>query len=432
MRSRFTVIFAAAVAVVSSCCPGNLNKAVREHISATWQKTLRVNPVDTPDSLIGLPNPYTVPCEDGMFNELYYWDTYFTNEGLIADSRPEMARDNTLDILYLIYKYGFMPNGNRLWYLSRSQPPFAAAMVESVFDATGDTTFLKDAYPVLEKEYSFWQDKRQTPTGLNRYGGDADEKLIQEFIGTAGKRLGTNFREKDWSEDQLRSFGRHCVAECESGWDFNPRFNRRCEDFCPVDLNAILYGTERSMARFAEILGNGQQDLWRSRSLQRKERILKYMYSDGYFFDYDYVNGEPSKVVSAAPFALLFCGVLDAPEALSVKDILPRLEYPAGLAVCEDAPYEYSYQWSYPNAWPPIMYMAVMGLDRYGFKEDARRLASNWMRATEKLYAQTGKLWEKTDCTDGSVPKDSEYGTPSMMGWTAGTYVCFDEYLKDE
>ena len=432
MQNRLAVIFAAAAVAVLSCSPGSLNKAVREHIAASWQNTLRLNTEDTPDSLIGLPRPYTVPCEDGMFNELYYWDTFFTNEGLIADSRPEMARDNTLDILYLINKYGFMPNGNRLWYLSRSQPPFAAAMVERVFEATADTSFLREAYPVLQKEYSFWQEKRLTPTGLNRYGGEADEKLIQEFIGTAGKRLGTDFRSMGWSPEELSRFGEHCVAECESGWDFNPRFNRRCEDYCPVDLNAILYGAERSMARFAEILENGEQELWRSRAGLRRERILRYMYRDGYFFDYDYVNGELSGVVSAAPFALLFFGVLDDEKAASLRSILPRLEYPHGLAVCEDAPYEYSYQWSFPNAWPPVMYMAVMGLERYGFREDARRIASNWMKAAEKLYAKTGKLWEKTDCTTGSVPRGSEYGTPSMMGWTAGTYVCFDEYLKNE
>ena len=33
-------------------------------------------------------------------------------------------------------------------------------------------------------------------------------------------------------------------------------------------------------------------------------------------------------------------------------------------------------------------------------------------------------------CDAGVVPNVSEYGTPSMMGWTAGVYVCLDEYLK--
>lgn len=430
MRNRLLLIL--SVLLICSCGPKSISRRVRKHISASWEKTVRFNPEDTPDSLIGLPRPYTVPCVDGGFQELYYWDTFFTNEGLIADSRVEQAKDNTEDILSLIDRFGFMPNGNRLWYLSRSQPPFAAAMVESVFNATGDTLWLQRAYPTLMREYEFWQENRQTPVGLNRYGGEADEKLIQEFINTAGKRLGTNFREKGWTEEQLRTFGRHCVAECESGWDFTPRFDRRCEDFCPVDLNAILYGVETTMARFAHILGTGEEDLWQNRAEVRKRRIVNYCRKDGVFYDFDWVNRTHSSVLSAAPFALLFFGVLDSHEADAVRKTLIRLEYPSGIAVCAKDKYDYQYQWSYPHAWPPVMYMTVMGLDRYGFKEDAKRIASRWVSATGRLYGHSKKLWEKMTCTGGVVPDVSEYGTPSMMGWTAGVYVCLDEYLKNE
>ncbi|MBQ9410594.1 MAG: alpha,alpha-trehalase [Bacteroidales bacterium] len=430
MRNRFLIVLVLILAVCS--CERSLDTKVRRHISAGWEKTLRVNTADTPDSLIGMPRPYTVPCPDGTFQELYYWDTYFTNEGLIADGHVEMAKDNAEDILFLIDRYGFMPNGSRLWYLSRSQPPFAAAMVMSVFNATGDTLWLRGAYPTLKREYEFWQGKRQTPLGLNRYGGEADDKLIQEFIGTAGKRLGTDFRAKGWTEEELVRFGQHCVAECESGWDFNPRFNRRCEDYCPVDLNAILYGVETSMAGFSRILGTGEEALWLERAVLRKERIVSYCFRDGAFYDYDWVNSEPSAVLSAAQFALLYFGAADTVHAESVRNTLTRLEYPAGISVCADSPYDYVYQWSFPNTWPPVVYMAVMGLDRYGYRDDARRIASNWKTATERLYAKTGKLWEKMTCNTGSVPDGTEYGTPSMMGWTAGVYVCLDEFLKHE
>ena len=430
MKSRHILLVLALL--VSCISHEQLNREVRAHIARTWQETVRNCPEDTPDSLIGLPRPYCVPCPDGMFNELYYWDTFFTNEGLLADGLPELARDNTDNILFLIDRYGFMPNGNRLWYLSRSQPPFASAMVERVFQVTGDTLWLRKSYPVLCREYAFWQEQRQTPVGLNRYGGQADEKLIQEFVGTAGKRLGTDFRAKGWSEEELRAFGRHCVAECESGWDFNPRFDRRCEDFCPVDLNALLYGMECAMAGFSKTLGNGEEALWQERAALRKERMGRYFFADDACYDYDYVNGRPSEVLSAAPFVLLFTGAADTEQAACIRNTLARLEYPAGLAVCADASYGYAYQWSYPNVWPPVMYMAVMGLDRYGYKDDARRLAASWLAATARLYHKTGKLWEKMTCTRGEVPEGTEYGTPSMMGWTAGTYVCFDEYLHHE
>ena len=427
-------MLALAAILVSCNGTGGARREVRRYIEASWGNTLRSCTTDTPDSLIGLPHPYTVPCADSMFNELYYWDTFFINEGLIADGRVEMARDNTDDILYMIDKYGFMPNGNRLWYLSRSQPPFASMMISRIFDVTADTVWLSKAYPVLCKEYEFWMTRRLTPVGLNRYGGMADEKLIREFIGTAGRRLGDDFQAKGWSEDDLRRFGKHCVAECESGWDFNPRFDRRCEDFCPVDLNAILYGMETEMAGFSRVLGKEDVSLWESRAKARKERMLRYFYNadKNAFFDYDYVNGVQSDILSAAPFTLLFTRALEREKAEAVRGTLKDLEYPAGLSVTANAPYPYSYQWSFPNTWPPLNYIAVMGLREYGYETDARRIAGNWLDATAALFHRTGKLWEKMTCTDGNIPEGAEYGTPPMLGWTAGTFVCFDKYLHNE
>ena len=429
------IILTALTALLLSCSgTDRARETVRRHIAASWENTIRSRTEDTADSLIGLPRPYTVPCEDGMFNELYYWDTFFTNEGLIADGRAGLARDNTDDILYLIDRYGFMPNGNRLWYLSRSQPPFAALMVSRVFAATADTAWLSKAYPTLCREYEFWQTCRQTPVGLNRYGGSADEKLLREFIVTAGRRLGDDFQAKGWTEEELLRFGEHCVAECESGWDFNPRFSRRCEDFCPVDLNAILYGAETEMAGFSRILKTEEADLWESRAQHRKELMMKYFYDADKkaFFDYDYARGERSDVISAAPFSLLFTRALDREAAEAVRGMLTHLEYPAGIAATADADYPYTYQWSFPNTWPPLNYMAVAGLREYGYETDARRIAGKWLDATAALFKRTGKLWEKMTCTDGAIPDGTEYGTPSMLGWTAGTFVCFDEYLRYE
>lgn len=428
MRNSPLILLAALA--LSACGTGTA--PVRAYIARSWDATVRFNPDDTPDSLIGMPRPYTVPCAEGMFNELYYWDTFFTNEGLIAEGRTEAAVDNTEDILYLIDKYGFMPNGNRLWYLNRSQPPYAALMVDRVFAATGDTAWLSKAYPVLEKEYAFWMETRMTPVGLNRYGWtEPSDTLVQEFITTAGRRLGQDFRAQGWTGERLEKFGLDCIAECESGWDFNPRFERRCGDFCPVDLNATLYGAERAMARFAGVLGRDSL-VWMQRAEVRRDRMSALFFDPQKkaFFDYDYVNGRRSEVVSAAVFALLFNEALDASQAAAVRDMLPLLEYPAGLSVCADANYPFTYQWSFPNAWPPTTYLAVEGLRKYGYEADARRLARTYLDAVTSLWRRTGKLWEKMRCTDASMPVDKEYDTPEMMGWTAGVFVCLDNYIN--
>ena len=415
-----------------AACTGKGPSSVRSYISGAWESTLRFQPLDTPDSLLGMPYPYTVPCAEGMFNELYYWDTYFTNVGLIEDGRIDQARHNTSDLISLVDRYGFVPNGNRLWYLNRSQPPYLAHMVADVFEAAPDTLWLAAAWPLLEREYEFWMTERLAPCGLNRYGWtDPTEKDLDGFISSASRRMRTNFRSLGWEPERLRKFGLDCIAECESGWDYNPRFDRRCGDFCPVDLNSNLYGMEMIMARFAEVLGKDSKP-WEQRAAGRRELIRRYLFNPATnsWFDYDYVNGTSSNVVSAAVFSLLFNEVLSAEEASTVRAMLPALEFRGGLAVCADAAYPFEYQWSYPNAWPPTSFVAVNGLLRYGYKGDARRLARKYVRSYTEVFGATGQLWEKIDCRTGVLPVDREYGTPAMLGWTAGTFVHFYELLN--
>lgn len=121
------------------------------YIRRAMPKTVRVYTEDE-GTLIGLPFPYTVPCAENYFNELYYWDTYFTNKALFALKNTKQAENNVKDILYLIDRYGFMPNGNRTYYAKQSQPPYAALMVDDVFRATGDSEFLRSAFVALKKE----------------------------------------------------------------------------------------------------------------------------------------------------------------------------------------------------------------------------------------------------------------------------------------
>ena len=148
---------------------------VKDYIRENLPRTVR-HIVRDEDTLFGLPYPYTVPCADGMFNELYYWDTYFTNKALLVLGQAEQAANNTKDILYLIDRFGYMPNGNRTGFLRRSQPPYAALMVNDVYRASGDLSFLKSALVTLKKEYEFWMTRRVSENGLNHYDCEEDEE----------------------------------------------------------------------------------------------------------------------------------------------------------------------------------------------------------------------------------------------------------------
>ena len=72
---------------------------LQKYIQTNFDKCVRVNTEDKGEH-IGLPYPYTVPCVSGMFQEMYYWDTYFTNLGLILSDKLGQAKNNTDNILY--------------------------------------------------------------------------------------------------------------------------------------------------------------------------------------------------------------------------------------------------------------------------------------------------------------------------------------------
>ena len=425
--NRITAI--SSVFLVAACSPV---QEVRDYISSSWDSTVRYNP-ESDGTLLGLPYPYTVPCPEGTFQEMYYWDTFFTNEGLIKDGRVDLALGNVENVMYMVEEYGFMPNGSRTWYLNRSQPPYLAWMVESVFEAVGDTLWLARAYDVIAREYDFWVTERKTHAGLSAYSSSADDALAEEFVNTASIRLRHDFVSDCASREDLLKMGRHFAAEAESGWDFNPRYLRRCEDFCPVDLNANLYYYERLMEKYSDMLGRDDASVWRQRAQQRKCLIYRYMKDDdGLFYDYDHVNGKRSDVVSAAVFNLLAAGVLEQEDAWRLVSLsLDKLECRHGLVMCGEGEYGHDYQWSWPYGWAPGAYMAVRGLENYGLRTDAIRLAEKYVDAICRIYGRTGTLWEKYDVTEIFADVDAEYETPQMLGWSAGTFVYLADYLEN-
>lgn len=437
MKQIGNIVAGCALALAAAACAQQPTLSpeavarVREFIRTSWDTSVQYSPADS-QTLIGLPHPYTVPSVSETFQELYYWDTYFTNEGLVRDGRIDLAKNNTDNMLYLVERFGYMPNGSRTWYLNRSQPPFLCMMVDRVFGQTGDTEWLAQAFATLQKEYAFWMTQRITPVGLNRYSSSAGDELKQEFVTTGGQRLGTDFRSRGLSEAELLQTGAHLAAEAESGWDFNPRFERRCEDFCPVDLNANLYLYETLFARYAALLGDADAaQEWKACAARRRALLDRYcLGEDGIYYDYDYVNGRRSSVISGAVFSLLYAGVPDPSQARRLVDgALGRLEFEYGVAACEDKPYDYAYQWSYPNAWPPITYLAIRGLDTYGFKHEARRIAGKYAATVVRTFEQTHNLWEKYNVREGNINVSNEYGMPTMLGWSAGTFVYACDYL---
>lgn len=287
------------------------SSSIHQHIQKLWQVLQRPADAEKSGTLIPLPNPYIVP--GGRFREIYYWDSYFTMLGLQTDGEVETIQHMVDNFAYLIDTYGFIPNGNRTYYLGRSQPPFFAMMVRLLSEEKGDAV-LKKYLPQLEKEYKFWMSGRDSiqsgesrarivkmPDGsiLNRYWDTYDTprpESYREDMETAEKALEIN---PNLTKEEVY---RNLRAGAESGWDFSSRWLSKVDgkfslatihttDIIPVDLNALLYNLEKTIAKAAMLAGQKDKSrVYLEKADARREALLKYCWSkaDTFFMDYNF------------------------------------------------------------------------------------------------------------------------------------------------
>lgn len=396
------------------------SRSISAHIDSLWPVLTRQPEAQHAGTLLALPKPYVVP--GGRFGEIYYWDSYFTMLGLQASGKTELIRNMTDNFAYLIETYGHIPNGNRSYYLSRSQPPFFALMAE--LSTNGDEKALAAYSPALEKEYAFWAKRfSKTPQG----------HLLCHYDDARSAP-----RAESWREDRelvARNGGdtslyRQLRAACESGWDFSSRWfsdgktldSVRTLDIAPVDLMCLLYEHARVNAAAARAAGNaarvayyeGQMNEWR-RSVQE----LCWDESRGWFMDFDMKRGKVTGIRSLAGMYPLFSGLATAPQAASAAQVLEKDFLQAGgLVTTLEATGQ---QWDWPNGWAPLQWIAIKGLRHYGHNELASDIRQRWIALNTRVYKSTGKMLEKYNVADMSLTAGGgEYPVQDGFGWSNG------------
>jgi alpha,alpha-trehalase len=409
-------------------------KDLTNHIKKLWAKLSRKQDANTVEgsSLLPLPYPYIVP--GGRFREVYYWDTYFTMLGL-QESGEKVAIENMVNnFAYLINQYGHIPNGNRSYYLSRSQPPFFSMMVELLAESAGNAAYAI-YLSALEKEYSYWMDKSaptkhvvKMPDGstLNRYYDQLDVPRQESYYED-------DHLSKNLSDAKRSRMNRDLRSAAESGWDFSSRWfadgknisTIQTTDIIPVDLNCFLYNLEIVLSRAYKMRG----DLLKERYFQqiaerRKTAINKYCWStvNGWYVDYDLAAKRLSTNLTLAGMAALYCNVAPKNRIKNVAYILSRkFLRPGGLVTTLKTTGQ---QWDAPNGWAPLQWIAVKGLLNYDEKELARAIARNWIDLNVRVFNETGKLMEKYDVTDLARPAGGgEYPSQDGFGWTNGVLL---------
>ena len=395
---------------------------MKNYILNNWEKTIR-EAKESKDKIIPLPKPFTVPSIADYFQEMYYWDTYFTNVGLFASGLTEQAINNCENMSYIINKYGFFPNATRTCFLKRSQPPYFAFTVKDIYEVTKDNEWLKEKYEVIKKEYNWWMTNRITEMGLNRYG-DSGETI--EACKENGLWALNRMNMKETFKGDIVAFGRDHFAVCESGWDCSPRFNDRCMYACPIDLNCNLYFYERYLYELQQNFNIIDGIDWQEKAQKRKQLINKYLWNEEkqIYLDYDFVKEEQFECLSAAAFHPYFVDLADEGKIQGLYNCYTLFVKKYGVASTDR--YYGKYQWSYPNGWAPNQFIAYKAFKNYGMNEYAEEVSKKYIELLEKVYEQTGTTFEKYNVIDGSDKTYDEGKVHhAMMGWTAGVYMYF-------
>ena len=431
-----------------------------------------------PHGLLYLPNKYVVP--GGRFNEMYGWDSYFIVVGLLRDGRTDLARGMVENFFFEIENYGALLNANRTYYLTRSQPPFLSSMVLAVYEAEkraghADVGWLARAYPYLEKDYSMWTREPHLAgsTGLARYYDfgegpppeglqdesgfyrkvishfmvhpeQADHYLVEQEKGKAPAGPGSSYtitvcdvsltkaRAECEPERAVRLNGDYYKGDRsmrESGFDVSFRFGAygsATHHYAPVCLNSLLYKTEKDVEQISELLGKrSEAKTWHQRADAREQNMAKHLWDNerGLFVDYDFTEGKRSTYRYLTTYYPLWAGLATPEQAKAVVKNLPTFEQAAGLAM---SPENSGVQWDYPYGWAPVQMLAIQGIRRYGFNDDADRLSSKFLSTVLENFARDGTIREKYNVVTGSSESPVEAGYQANVigfGWTNAAFL---------
>lgn len=418
---------------------------IEEHISKLWENLSR-QPHESGGTLVPLPRPSIVP--GGRFREIFYWDTYFTMLGLQQAGLVQKIEDMTDNFAYLIDTFGLIPNGNRTYFLTRSQPPFFSHIISLLREDKGEHVLSK-YLPQLTAEYNFWMRGSHllTPENnnsertvhlpgdiiLNRYWDELNTPRLEGYA--ADLKTHENVI-ADPSEHY-----RHVRGACESGWDFSSRWFKdrkkittinTCE-LVPVDLNTLLWHLEKTLAEGYRLDNKSETAIaYEEKALQRQAAIEQFCWNEvtETYCDYNFAEHKTASSLTMAMAYPLFCGIASKERAAKVLDrIEEKFLHDGGLLTTL---IQTGQQWDAPNGWAPLQWIGYKAAMNYDHTTLAQKIARNWTKNVEDVFKRTGKLMEKYNVTDLTLlAGGGEYQNQDGFGWTNGVYVKLKKLLGE-
>ncbi|MBT8234716.1 MAG: alpha,alpha-trehalase TreF [Bacteroidia bacterium] len=420
------------------------SKSVEDHIESLWPYLLRK--ADKPvkgSSLIPLPHPYIVP--GGRFQEIYYWDSYFTMLGLVASERLDIVESMVKNFAHLIQTIGHIPNGNRTYYSGRSQPPFFACMVQLLAEIKSKKVF-KKYLPALLLEYQFWmkgkkklRNKKMAYKHVVRVKQGILNRYWDDFRDPRAEMYGDDIELQEQSGRKCKELYGDIRSACESGWDFSSRWfadpmkleTIQTTQILPVDLNCLLYNLELMIAKGLKLKGKKKKSKkFKSKANARWQLIQRLFWDNdlGIYTDYNFIESKSTGTITAATAFPLFFSIANREQAEHIADIMEKELLKEGGLVTTNV--NSGQQWDAPNGWAPLQWIAIQGLRNYGYGELANTLKERWIALNTKVYKQTGKLLEKYDVMDlTKLSGGGEYPVQDGFGWTNGVLLAI---LREE
>lgn len=414
---------------------------VQEHIHKLWTVLERRNRRDR-GSLIALPQKYVVP--GGRFSEQFYWDSYFIMLGLAADGQWKTIENMMDNYVYMIRKYGYIPTANRTYFLSRSQPPFFALMVQLLAQKHGKLQTYSTYLPYMLAEYKFWmKGSRLTNSapGREAYARVVrlpDGKLMNRYYDNRSDPRPESAREDIETAESVHDHNAEKLyldlrAGAESGWDFSSRWFKEAgniasihtTDMVAVDLNSLLYTLESTIAESYRIL---KQPLlarkFEGYAADRKDAIqticwdpVKQLYGD-----YDFIEGRQTNRVTLACVFPLYTNVATPEQAKETAKWLKSAFLRRG--GLQTTLQDNGQQWDSPNGWAPLQWVAIQGLRNYGYNELADQIKHRWVSTCLAVYKKHHKLVEKYDVVgEDGLGGGGEYPLQDGFGWTNGVLL---------
>jgi alpha,alpha-trehalase len=425
------------------------NRPIEEHIKSLWKVlTRKPSKQQNQGSLLPLEYPYIVP--GGRFREVYYWDSYFTMLGLKAHGEVKLMQHIVENFANLITHIGYIPNGNRAYYIGRSQPPFFVLMVKLLSEVKGEVV-LQQYLSELEDEWVYWNNAAfdEGEIGVKGKMVKLNEEMFQlRYFDENNTPRPESYREdvmlaQENDKQASETLYAHLRAAAESGWDFSHRWFAEKADFgtihttdiLPVDLNCLNYYLTKTLSEIYAQRSDKESKQkaalfqYMAQQMQQDIQTLYWNENEGFFVDYDFVKKEQRNILTLAGVFPLFFGIATQAQAQAVATNIEKSFLQIGGLTT--SLYASGQQWDAPNGWAPLQWITFEGVRRYGFHELAEKIAKRWLHTCEQVYLKTGKMTEKYDVWNpNAAASGGEYPNQDGFGWTNGVYLALKNAIS--